>query len=74
MKRDSQNLKENVKWSTSKNLFILNQNIQERLPINCLFIQSSKNSFIAVIRIIGGVLIVLHGLVHLKFNLYISFL
>lgn len=71
MKRDSQNLKENVKWSTSKNLFILNQNIQE---INCLFIQSSKNSFIAVICIIGGVLIVLHGLVHLKFNLYISFL
>lgn len=52
MKRDSQNLKENVKWSTSKNLFILNQNIQE---INCLFIQSSKNSFIAVICIIGGV-------------------
>lgn len=74
MKRDSQNLKENVKWSTSKNLFILNQNIQERLPINCLFIQSSKNSFIAVICIIGGVLVVLHGLVHLKFNLYISFL
>lgn len=55
MKRDSQNLKESVKWSTSKNLFILNQNIQERLPINCLFIQSSENSFIAVICIIGDV-------------------